>query len=183
MGFVYKNLRVLPEGRRASRDCAVEGFDTLDGYPCLTPRPAPMMTIWHHAPAQTIHGLGKPRFWRCLKLKLFPHCPYFFRHVTGQKPEDAPCRCFLPFALCQRSSLIEGEGVPRVDLDQVVDEEHFDDVKDIHGGGGVLRQDDSHQCQLPGVLGIILASLTMEDTVASKNRLYFVRFDQELHLL
>lgn len=91
-----------------------------------------MMTVWHYAAAQMIHRPGEPRFGRLLTLELFPHRPHLLCHISGEKPKDTLRRSFLPFTLRQHSGLVEGKSIPGINLYQVVNEQHSDNVKHIH---------------------------------------------------
>ena len=161
LNFIYQTFRIFPQNGCACRDCTVSRLDALDCHPRLTPAPALMMTIRHYATAQVIQRPGESRFRRLLTLELFPHRPHLLRHISRKKPKDTLRRSLLPFALCQHRGLVESKGVPGINFYQVVNEQHLDNVKHVHFGGSMFREDNRHQRQLPGVFGVILVTLTM----------------------
>ena len=183
LNFIYQTFRILPQNGCACRNRAVSRLDALDCHPRFTPAPALMMTVWHYPAAQTIQRPGEARLRRLLTFKLFPHRLHLPRHINGEKPKDTLCCSLLPLALRQHSGLVEGEGIPGINLHQVVNKQHSDNVQHIYLGRSVFREHHCHQGQLPGMLGVILRTLTMQNAVASKNRLHFICFFKKLHLL
>jgi hypothetical protein len=52
-----------------------------------------------------------------------------------------------------------------VDLDEIVDEEHLHDAEEIDGGVGVLGEEDGHEGDVPGVLGVGLLAAAADGVV------------------
>ena len=81
--------------------------------------------------------------------------------------------------LVTRADVVVGERVARVDLDEVVDEQHRDDACGVDRCVAVRREHDRHQREVPGVLRRVLAAFAAADGVAAEHRLERVDLQDE----
>ena len=86
----------------------------------------------------------------------------------------------LPARLGEPARVVVGEGVTRVDLDEVVHQQHGDDVRDVDRRVGMGREDDRHEREVPRVLRGVLAPEIAADRVDAQHGLQGVDFEDEV---
>src|SRR5690606_1683375 len=131
---------------------------------------------------EAIDGPGESRLGRLSGLKLVPERPELLRLVGGQEPKKALGCQLLPLVLLG-AVVVVVEVVARVDLDNVVNEQHLDHASYVEGRGrGKLSQDHGHDGQVPRVLGGVFAARSVQQPVAAGDALELVDFPQEMQL-
>ena len=104
------------------------------------------------------------------------------RLIGWQQAEDALGRGALLLGFQLARGGVVDKGVARVDLDQVVDQQHRDDPPDVDLGRGVLREHQGHQRHVPGVFCIVFAPARLDDQRVAEDALRFVDLDDKLEL-
>ena len=110
---------------------------------------------------QAVEGGGVAGLRSLARLELLPQPPQGVALAGGQQAEDALRRGALPLLLAGVGGLVVGEGVAGVDLHEVVDQVHAQHLAQVDLRGGMLTQDQRHQRQVPGVLGVVLPAVVV----------------------
>jgi hypothetical protein len=77
---------------------------------------------------QPVHGVGKTGVRGLLRLELVPQRAHARRLVRRKQAKDALGRRQLPLFLRHEILRVVGEGVAGIDLDEIVNGEHFEHV-------------------------------------------------------
>src|SRR5690606_13632178 len=157
------------------------GLDVGAGDTKLQPSAAPEEVVAVDG-LEAIDGPGESRLGRLSGLKLVPERPELLRLVGGQEPKKALGCQLLPLVLLG-AVVVVVEVVARVDLDNVVNEQHLDHASYVEGRGrGKLSQHHGHDGQVPRVLGGVFAARSVQQPVAAGDGLELVDFPEEMQL-
>ena len=88
----------------------------------------------------------------------------------------------LTLRLTHIGSLVEAEGISRVDLDNVVNEHHRHDPPDVDVVRGVLGEQWSHHREMPRVFGAVLSSRATDHADHALDQLQLVQLGDESEL-
>ncbi|GAA0265490.1 hypothetical protein GCM10009539_60040 [Cryptosporangium japonicum] len=122
------------------------------------PRAAPGEPVEQHR-LEPVHRLAEARLRCAARLELVPQRTQVRRLVVGEQREQPVGRGLLAFTLPHDRGRVEHRAVAGVDLHQVVDDHQPHRVADVDRLVGVLGQQQHHQREVPGVLGVVLPTL------------------------
>ena len=100
----------------------------------------------------------------------------------SQQAEKFFRRSRFPLGLVLIGGNVKGEGVPGVNLDEVVDSHHGQNPAQIHRLGGIFLKDDGHEGKMPGMLGIVLLPGAICEKGAADNGLHLVHLSNKNQL-
>ena len=123
------------------------------------------------------------RLRRFVCLKLIPQRAQFFALVIRQQGIDPVCRFHFPFALALAQFIVIAVCVARVDLHNIVDQDHGYGLKHINLFVGVFAQQYCHKRHVPGMFGIVFKPLAAGDQRAAFDFLFRVRLQNKIKLL
>lgn len=126
---------------------------------------------------QAIHRVGKDGLSGFGLLELIPESKEPGTFVVREHSENAPGR--LLFGLEFSRLVGVADLIARIDLDQVVNQQHLDHPQGIQRGFNPGNQADRGQGQAPAVLGRILLARQTDRPGRSLHRLQFVRLNQK----
>jgi len=130
---------------------------------------------------QAVESVGKAGFGRHEGFELVPEGAELGGLIGGEESEEAVGGEALTLLLVGVCGGIVGEGVSGIYLDQVVNEKHSRDAKDIDRGRRVLGEKRGHERNVPGVLGIVLlAAVRAGDERLTEDRFEFIYFQDEI---
>ncbi len=171
-----------PEFGGPARDFGVARENVVARDAVFTPSAALRVVIAQQR-LQTVNGRSEPCLWRFLGLELLPQGTHFRLLVGGQEAEDAVGRAFLALPFADLRRRVVDEGIPGVNFHEVVDEDHLEDTREVHGLVGVLGEDHGHHGKVVHVLGVVLAALGVrDDAVAAQDGFGLVNFHEEVDL-
>jgi len=78
---------------------------------------------------------------------------------------------------------IVGEGIAGINFYEIVNQHHLKDAQYVERLMiGVLREDDNHEREVPGMFGTVFSPATMDDNGLTKDFLEAVNFDNKSNL-
>ena len=159
--FLDQFLCVMPESDRAVGDVAVAGDDAVVGDAVFFPTAALHAAVEQHR-LEAVAGGGEFGLGRFLRLEFVPQPAKLARLVGGQQAEDAVGGDRLALVLVDHRGVVVGERVAGVDFDEIVDDEHFQDVEDVEARPvGVLGEHDDAEAEMPRMLGVVLGAAAL----------------------
>src|SRR5262249_51660857 len=131
---------------------------------------------------ETIERGSESRLDRLFGLELIPQGAEFLS-LVGRKQSKQPIRCGA-FALClvERTCCIVEIRITGVDLDNIVDENQLDHVRDIDRLIRIFAKNHRGQRKMPAVFGCIFGSVGMEKVGAPQDGFQFVDLEQKVDL-
>lgn len=172
---------VAPERFGCLRDRAHAGENLLLRDAGGAPRAAITVHVLQER-LQPVDRMSEARLRRSPILELIPERTQLRGLVVGQQAEDAVRRDSLA-RLSRRAGLrIVSERIAGIDLDEVVHDEHTDDVREIDSGWRLLVQEHRHQREMPGMLGAVLPSRPVRQLRPAQHRLEPVGLDEKAEL-
>ena len=124
---------------------------------------------------------GEARFRGRGALEFMPQRLKFLLLIGRQQSEDSLGCALLSLRLITLG--IVDIRVAGIDFDDVVNENHPDDLADVEGLVGMLGENDRHKREMPAVLGGILTASAVQQISAPVDTLQLVEFKDEVELL
>lgn len=172
----------VPELGAAIGDVPVARDDAIVGDAMAGPGGAVGAAVQKHG-LEAIDGGGEFGFGGLSGFELIPECAELARLIFGQQAEDAVGGTRFAFVLIGHRGGVVGEGVAGVDFDEVVDDDHLQDAKDVEGRDvGVFGQDDHTKAEMPGVFGVVFVATAASVERLPEDLLQPVAFDDEFDL-
>lgn len=132
---------------------------------------------------KTIHRGRKFGLRGDLLFKLLPQGAHLIALIIRQQPKNPVRGSSLPLVLIRHADRVVRKRVARIDLHQIMDDQHLQHPQDIQTGiRRMLRKHHGNQAQMPRVFGIILRTSATDQLRLTKNLLQFVDFDNEANL-
>ena len=127
---------------------------------------------------EPVAGRSEFGFGGYLSLKFIPQRAKICGLIFGQKTEYPFSGLGLAFMLIDHQLRVVGEGIARIDLNQIVNQDHFEHPQHIQGlVDGMFSQSHHHEGEVPGVLGVVLGPPALRQDGLPIDFLQFVRFD------
>ena len=147
----------------------------------LAPGAAVCRRVQHHR-LEPIKRPREFRFRRFPRLKLFPESAHGLRLILGELGEQAVRAARFARPLRRRARRVVREGVPGVDLHEVVDQEHLDHAAGVDFFIRVFGKHHRHHGHVPRVLGVRLFTGLIREIGFPHNRLRFINLKAEIEL-
>ncbi|KAK68889.1 hypothetical protein L500_3802 [Bordetella holmesii CDC-H643-BH] len=128
---------------------------------------------------QSVERFGKARVVAAAGFELLPQRVEGFALIGRQQCKDTQRGSLLTLGLAGLRRCVMKGGVAGIDLDDVVDQQHLDYAQHIDGRGGVLRQRERVQRQMPGMLGAVFAARRIDERRLAQDALELVYLSQE----
>ena len=148
----------------------------------------PMTVAGEHALREELHRLKtidrfrEARLRRPGSFELVPERA-MHRSLVGRKQSEQPLsRDLLTIRLGHCADPVEQGRVAAIDLNQVMYQKHRHDTQRIDRLNCVMYKDKSEECDMPAMLGGILASRAIANPAAANHRLETICLDQETKL-
>ena len=100
--------------------------------------------------------------------------------LLGKQTKQSPGRPLFPLRFVGVGVVVVEEGVAGIDLHDVMDNHHFQDAQEFDGGVSMFVQHESHQRQMPAMLGGVFVATTVYEVGPPENTLKPVHFKNEV---
>lgn len=138
--------------------------------------------VVHDETLKTVECIRKAGRGCLSSLELGPTRVQPFARVRRKESEET--HGSLRFTICLASvrGFVECEGVARVDLHDVMHDEHLEHATEIGARRRVLEQRQSHRGEMPRMLGAVLETRPVDEGCSTEHRLQSVQLPDEIEL-
>ena len=148
----------------------------------LCPCPPIRCGVKHHR-LEIVHCVGKAGFRRLSGVEFLPERPESTSLLPGQHTKDAVSSTGFPVMFRCFCRLIIGISIPCINLHQVMNQQHGYRPQQVNGLIGVFRQQNGHQRNVPGMLGIVFLPAASGEIGLPPDLLFLVDFPDKGNLL